>query len=314
MIIAHRGASGYRPEHTLAGYELAIAQGADFIEPDLVITRDGVLVARHENELSGTTNVCDRPEFADRYTTKVIDGNKVTGWFAEDFILTELKTLRARERLPFRDQSYNDRFSIPTFTDIIQLAQQRSAETGRTIGIYPETKHPSYFAALGLPLEPPLLQELKTYGYSGHDAAVMIQSFECKNLQKLRENTDVPLIQLLGDRQEVQFDTGQRYADWITPTGLAAIADYANGIGPSKRLIVPIDAAQQLQSSTTLVNDAHDQGLWVHPYTFRNEPTFLHPSYHNNAIAEYHHFFQLGIDGLFSDFPDIAYHARSQLK
>lgn len=308
IVIAHRGASGYRPEHTLAAYELAMQMGADFIEPDLVITQDGVLVARHENEIGDTTNVGDRPEFASRRTTKVIDGQPVTGWFTEDFTLAELKTLRARERLPFRSTDYNDRFEIPTFEEIIQLTQRYSQETGHTVGIYPETKHPSYFQAIGLPLEPPLLLLLERYGYTGPTAAVMIQSFETANLKTLRAQTQVPLIQLLGDRHEVQFDSGLAYGQMVSPEGLRAIAQYANGIGPSKRLIIPADPVDSswLLPPTLLVEKAHDCGLWVHPYTFRHEPEFLHGVYRSNPVEEYEQFLALGIDGLFSDFPDTA--------
>lgn len=315
IVIAHRGASGYRPEHTLEGYRLAIALGCDYLEPDLVITQDGVLIARHENELSDTTNVGDRREFASRKTTKVIDGVERTGWFAEDFTLAEIKTLRARERLPFRDQSFNDQFEIPTLAEIIALAQDASAEVGRTIGIYPETKHPSYFQSIGLSLEPPLLDVLNTNGYEDRDAPVILQSFETENLKTLRSRTSVPLIQLIGDPSQIQVDTQRSYGDLITPEGLAAIAQYANGIGVEKRLILPVNPtdANRLLPPTALIQDAHAAGLWVHSYTFRSDPSFLHPSYQGNPAAEYTQFLGLGIDGLFSDFTDHAVAVRDRL-
>src|SRR5436305_5016020 len=197
LVIGHRGASGYRPEHTLASYELAIAMGADFIEPDLVSTRDHVLIARHENEISETTDVADRPEFAGRRRTQRIDGREVAGWFTEDLTLAEIKTLRAKERLASRDRSFDGRFEVPTFAEVLDLARGKSAETGRTIGVYPETKHPTYFRQLGIPLEEPLLAALAAAGYRGREAAVFLQSFEVGNLKELRQRTDLPLIQLL---------------------------------------------------------------------------------------------------------------------
>lgn len=314
LVIAHRGASGDRPEHTLAAYELAIALGADYVEPDLVPTRDGVLVARHENNLIDTTDVGDRPEFSDRYTTKQIDGQTCSGWFTEDFTLTELKTLRVRERLPFRDQSFNDRFQIPTWEEILILVRQAEQATGRTIGIYPETKHPSYFQSMGLPIEAPLLQGLTHYGYGHPHDRICIQSFETQNLQDLRSLTALPLIQLIGQATEIQVDSDRPYADLLTSEGLAAIAQYAQGIGPDKRWIVPSHPtdAGQLLSPTDVVNRAHACGLWVHPYTFRNEPQFLHPAY-ATPRQEYQQFFRLGVDAVFSDAPGEAIAAREAL-
>jgi glycerophosphoryl diester phosphodiesterase len=315
LVIAHRGASGYRPEHTLASYTLAIEMGADFIEPDLVSTRDGVLIARHENEISETTDVASHPEFAPRRTTKRIDGREVAGWFTEDFTLAEIKTLRARERLPFRDQAYNGRFEVPTFGEVLALARRRSAETGRTIGVYPETKHPTYFRSLGLPLEPPLLLALHDTGYSGRRAPVFIQSFEVENLQQLRKSTDLPLIQLLDDQgQPWDFTVAgdaRTYQDLATPAGLAEIATYADGIGPNKRMIVPAGPEGRLLPPTTLVADAHRAGLLVHPWTFRSDGTFLAPDYEGDPEREYNQFFAIGVDGLFSDFSDTAVHARN---
>jgi glycerophosphoryl diester phosphodiesterase len=312
IVIAHRGASGYRPEHTLASYELAIAMGADFIEPDLVSTQDHVLIARHENEISGTTDVADRPELAGRRRTKRIDGVEMTGWFTEDFTLAEIKTLRARERLASRDQSFNGRFEIPTFAEVLDLARRRSAETGRTIGVYPETKHPTYFRGLGLPLEEPLLATLTAAGYrgrGGRDAAVFIQSFEVENLKGLRERTDLPLIQLL-EAAGNPWNDPRSYADLATPAGLAEIAGYADGIGPDKRRIVPASADGRLLPPTSLVADAHRAGLLVHPWTFRGDAPFLAPEYAGDPAREYDQFFSLGVDGLFSDFADAAVRAR----
>ncbi|HTG34553.1 MAG TPA: glycerophosphodiester phosphodiesterase [Thermoanaerobaculia bacterium] len=311
IVIAHRGASGYRPEHTLASYELAIGMGADFIEPDLVSTQDGVLIARHENEISETTDVAARPEFAARKTVKRIDGREVSGWFSEDFTLAEIKTLRARERLPFRDPSFDGRFEVPTFAEVLALARRKSAETGRTIGVYPETKHPSYFRSLGIPLEEPLLADLQEV-----DLPVYIQSFEMGNLQELRKVTDRPLIQLLeAAGQPWDFTVAgdaRTYQRLATPAGLAEIATYADGIGPDKRMIVPADPGGRLLPPTALVEDAHRAGLLVHPWTFRSDGTFLAAEYGGDPEREYEQFFGLGVDGLFSDFSDLAVRVRER--
>jgi glycerophosphoryl diester phosphodiesterase len=316
VVIAHRGASGYRPEHTLAAYELAIEMGADFIEPDLVATRDGVLIARHENEISQTTDVADHPEFASRRTVKRVDGIEVAGWFAEDFTLAEIKTLRARERLPFRNQDFNGKFEVPAFTEVLDLVQRKSDETGRTIGVYPETKHPTYFRSLGLPLEEPLLAALEAAGYRGRSAPVYIQSFETGNLRELRRKTDLPLIQLL-DAEGRPYDLavagdGRTYRDLATPAGLAEIATYADGIGPNKRLIVPVSRRGRLQAPTALVEDAHRAGLLVHAWTFRGDGNFFALGYKGDPDREYDQFFSLGVDGVFSDFPDAAVRARDR--
>jgi glycerophosphoryl diester phosphodiesterase len=313
LVIAHRGASGYRPEHTLEAYELAIEMGADFIEPDLVITKDGVLIARHESELSRTTDVADRPEFADRRTSRRIDGLEVTGWFTEDFLLEEIKTLRTRERHPFRDHSRDDRFQLATFEEILDLAIRRSTEVGRTIGVYPETKHPSYFRSRGLPLEEPLLAALEKVGWTDRDAPVFLQSFETGNLRELRQKTGVRLIQLL-DVEGQPWDLAssgdcRSYRDLATPEGLAWTATYADGIGPNKRLIMPVDADGRLLSPTSLVEDAHQVGLQVHPWTLRSDPQFLAAGY-DSPEREYEMFYGLGVDGLFSDFPDVAVRVR----
>jgi glycerophosphoryl diester phosphodiesterase len=314
IIIAHRGASGYRPEHTLEAYEMAIGMGADFIEPDLVSTKDGVLIARHENEISETTDVAEHPEFASRRATKRIDGREVTGWFSEDFTLAEIKTLRARERLPFRNQEFNGRFEVPTFQEVLDLARRKSAETGRTIGVYPETKKPTYFRSLGLALEEPLLAALEAAGYEGRSAAVYIQSFEMGNLKELRKRTDLPLIQLLDvEGQPWDFTvTGdcRTYRDLAAPEGLAGIAAYADGIGPNKRLVVPVDGEGRLQPPTTLVADAHRAGLLVHPWTFRSDGRFVASGYDGAPEREYAQFFEVGVDGVFSDFPETAVRSR----
>lgn len=310
IIIAHRGASGFRPEHTLASYDLAINLGADYIEPDLVSTKDGVLIARHENEISTTTNVAECSEFANRKTTKLIDGKSITGWFTEDFTLAEIQTLKAKERLPFRDRSFNDKFSIPTFQEIINLVKLKSGEVGRSIGIYPETKHPTYFASIDLPLEEPLIEILHNNGYKSATDPIFIQSFEIGNLQKISQLTDLPLIQLLENSGQ-PFDfvmNGDRrtYKDLIKPEELAKIAEYAAGIGPNKQMIIPVNSDGKLLSPTSLIADAHSAGLLVHPYTFRNEKQYLAPDYNQNPEAEYEQFFSLGVDGVFTDFTNTA--------
>jgi glycerophosphoryl diester phosphodiesterase len=324
LVIGHRGASGYRPEHTLASYRLAIGMGADFIEPDLVSTKDGVLVARHENEISGTTDVAAHPEFADRRATKTIDGVALTGWFTEDFTLAELRTLRAKERIPdLRPDNtvFDGLYQVPTFQEVIDLAQRAG------VGIYPETKHPTYFDSIGLSLEEPLLATLRANGYAGSRAKVFIQSFETANLKELNRRTRLPLVQLLSDvgapYDLVAAGDPRTYADLSTPEGLAEIATYADGIGPSKNQIVPRDAAGNLLEPTSLVDDAHQAGLLVHPYTFRNENNFLPADFRQgnpaspiylratgDAPAEYRLFFRLGVDGVFSDNPDTAVASR----
>ena len=310
IVIAHRGASAERPEHTLAAYERAIEQGADFIEPDLVATKDHQLVARHENEISGTTDVAGRPEFAARKATKTIDGEKVTGWFTEDFTLAELKTLRARERLPQLrpdNTAFDGQFEIPTLAEIIVLAKAATARTGRTIGIYPETKHPTYFRTLGLPLEPALLAELAKAGWTTRDAPVFIQSFEVDNLKALKAQTGVRLIQLMAG--EGTSADGYDYAGLATPDGLKQVAAYAAGIGPEKAMIIPRDMLGRLGKPTSLVADAHAVGLDVHPWTFRPENYFLplelksgiNPRAAGDVDAEIRAYLAAGIDGLFSD-------------
>jgi glycerophosphoryl diester phosphodiesterase len=292
LIIAHRGASGHRPEHTIEAYTLAIEMGADVIEPDVVITKDGVLVARHENEIGGTTDAAEK--FPGRKTTKQIDGHPVTGWFTEDFTLDELKTLRARERLPFRSHEYDGKFLIPSLEEVVDLAARQSRVVGRSIAVYPETKHPAYFRSIGLPLEQRLVTLLDAHGLRRKTDPVFIQSFEPASLQTLRPMTRVRLMQLLDEGAEV------------TPRRLAAIAKYADGIGPNKRLVVPAAPDGRLLPPTSVVRDAHAAGLFVHVWTMRSEDVFLSPSYGGDPAHEYEQFASLAVDGLFTDFPDVA--------
>jgi glycerophosphoryl diester phosphodiesterase len=321
IVIGHRGASGYRPEHTLASYRLAIAQGADYVEPDLVATKDGVLVARHENEISGTTNVAQKPEFADRRTTKIIDGNSITGWFTEDFTLAELKRLRAIERLPAvrpGNTAYDGLFEVPTLQEVIDLVKSESRRRGKQIGIYPETKHPTYFQSIGLSLEEPLVRTLKKNRLDDRNDAVYIQSFETANLRKLNKLTGNKLVQLVQAAGRpydfVVAGDPRTYLDLVKPEGLRWIARYAEGIGAEKALIIPRDADGFLVAPTTVVRDAHRAGLVVHSWTFRAENQFLpadfrigtDPIAHGDLVAEIRAFLRQDIDGVFSDFPDLA--------
>jgi glycerophosphoryl diester phosphodiesterase len=326
LVIGHRGASALRPEHTLASYGKAIADGADFIEPDLVMTRDGVPVARHENEISGTTDVAQHAEFASRKTTKVIDGEKVTGWFTEDFTLDELKTLRARERLPqFRSTKYDGEFQIPTLDEIIDFVATESATQGRVIGIIPEIKHGTYFQKANLPMEDRVLAILAAHTYT-RTAPVEIQSFEIANLRYLRgklgkDHPNIRLLQLLGDANEEPYDVvaaGKKltYAQMMTPAGLRDIAGYADAIGPSIRSIIPLAADGTLGKPTTLAHDAHAVKLELHPYTFRPENFFQaknfwqgsDPKTFNEAgsIAEIRAYLDAGVDAFFTDDPAIG--------
>jgi glycerophosphoryl diester phosphodiesterase len=294
LIIAHRGASGHRPEHTLEAYRLGVEMGADFVEPDLVSTKDGVLIARHENEIGGTTDVAER--FPDRKRTKTIDGQSITGWFSEDFTLTELKTLRARERLPFRSHAYDGRFQIVTFDEVVELAQKLGGARGRPVGVYPETKHPTYFRGIGLPLEEKLLESLEKHGWNKRESPVFIQSFEPGNLRELRKKTTVRLIQL------VSVAT----AKLIEGDGLKRIAEYADGVGPETPLLVPVNPDGSLGTPTDLVARAHAAGLLVHAWTVRVEKEFLPAGYHGNVAAEFEALRALGVDGVFTDFPEAA--------
>lgn len=295
LIIAHRGASGHRPEHTVEAYALAIDMGADVIEPDLVSTKDGVLVARHENEIGGTT---DAPaKFPGRKTTKTIDNQQVTGWFVEDFTWAEIQTLRAVERLAFRSHDYDGRFSIPRFEDVISLAAERGRTLGREIAVYPETKHPSYFRGIGLPIEERLIEVAAAHGLTTKASLIFIQSFEPSSLQRLRPLTRVRLVQLLPAGAEP------------SPARLEAIARYADGIGPEKRLIVPVRPDGSLGTPTNLVRDAHAAGLFVHVWTLRREPQFLPGGYGGDFAREFRQFADLGVEGIFTDFPDAGVEA-----
>lgn len=331
IVIGHRGASGYLPEHTLATYYIAIQQGADCVEPDLVMTKDGVLVARHENEIGGTTDVADRPEFASRRTTKTIDGVAITGWFTEDFTLAELKTLRARERIPSvrpGNTRFDGMFEVPTLEEVLQLVRAVNAnrgageKPGKEVCVYPETKHPTYFQGIGLAMEAPLVKLLDRYGYSGPNAAVFIQSFEVANLKALAKVTKVPLVQLLdADGRPYDFVVAgdpRTYADLATPAGLAEIAGYARGVGVNKNLVIPRATGDFLGTPTALVTNAHAAGLIVHGWTFRAENQFLpadfrsstDPNANGNLAAEIERFLELGMDGFFTDNPDIGVKAR----
>jgi glycerophosphoryl diester phosphodiesterase len=310
LVIGHRGASGYLPEHTLASYALAILQGADFIEPYLVATRDGVLVARHENEVGGTTDVATRAEFTARRRLQVVDGERVEGWFVEDFTLEELKSLRTRERIPElrpSNATHDGQFEIPTFDEILALLAAvnaaRSIAGQAPVGVYPETKHPSHFAALGLPLEPPLLAALER-GLQG--APLFIQSFETTNLQQLRATCGYPLTQLLGSQ-----------AALVERGGLGSIVRYAQAIGVPKSMVMTEGAGAvpgAMLVPTTLVRDAHAVGLAVHGWTYRAENAFLPPALrrgvdpaaHGDLAAEVAQHLAAGIDGLFCDQPDIV--------
>ncbi len=321
IVIAHRGASGERPEHTLEAYRLAIAQGADFIEPDLVMTKDGVLVARHENEISETTDVARRPEYAARRSTKVIDGARVTGWFTEDFTLAELRTLRARERLPQLrpgNTAYDGRFAVPTLEEVIELAADQSRATGRTIGIYPEIKHPTYFRSINLPMEEALAAILREHGLTSAASPIFIQCFEVGPLQRLNTLIDARLIQLMSDEGGPFDRPDLTYRAMATPEGLAAISAYADGVGPAKALIFSRTLLGATGARTSFVADAHHAGLAVHPWTFRAENYFLplelrrgiNPRAQGDLEAELRMFFAAGVDGVFSDFPAAAVRAR----
>ncbi len=321
LVYAHRGASALRPEHTLAAYAKAIADGADFIEPDLVSTRDGALVARHENEIGGTTDVAAHPQFADRRTAKVIDGRRIEGWFSEDFTLAELKTLRARERLPqLRGTRWDGQFQVVTLDEIIDFLAAQAAASGRTIGLVPEIKHPSHFQSLGLAMEDKLLATLQAHAYT-RGAPVVIQSFETANLRYLRErigrDSNIGLLQLIAAPDDALPDApGRRYAELLAPEGLREVAGYADAIGPELRSIIALDAGKRLGSATTLVRDAHAAGLQVQPYTFRPENYFLAADFRDGddlakrsdagSVAEIRAYLAAGIDAFFTDDPALG--------
>ncbi len=353
LVIGHRGAAGYRPDHTIEGYKLAIEMGADFIEPDLVATKDGELIARHEPNITGTTDVASHPEFAARKTTRMVDGVAETGWFATDFTLAEIKTLRAIQPLSDRDASFNGKFSIPTLKEVLDLANSEGTRVGRTIGVYPETKHPTFHVNAGLKLEDRLLTLLATYGYTQKSSPVIIQSFEVSNLKYLRTKTQVRLAQLI-DGDDVALNGAvtlaapydkpydfavagdkRTFITMLTPAGLAEIKTYADGIGPWKPYLIsskgtdangdgkPDDVNKDgvvderdrtMLPATSVLKDAHAAGLVVHPFTFRNEAKRLASDFKGDPAAEYKLFFQLGVDGVFSDFTDTAVKALADLK
>ncbi|KUM71434.1 glycerophosphodiester phosphodiesterase [Streptomyces curacoi] len=326
-IIGHRGASGYRPEHTLAAYQLALDMGADIVEAgDLVPTKDGHLVCRHEPEIGGTTDVADHPEFAGRKKTKLLDGVSTTGWFTEDFTLAELKTLRAIERIPANrphNTLYNGRWEIPTFEEVLKWQDEQTRRRGKQVWIYPELKHPTYFRKLGLGLEERVAKVLHKHGKDRRNSPVILQSFEPTSIQRLNKLVDNPLVVLLSAANDRPWDfveTGdpRTVADLVKPSGLREIASYAQGIGPTLDLIIPKDAKGNLTTPTTLVADAHKVGLVLHPWTLRNENPFLPANFRKGTGADaygdvfgaYKAYFATGIDGVFTDQPDTGVLAR----
>jgi len=334
LVVAHRGASGYRPEHTIGAYELAVAMGADYIEPDLVMTKDGVLVDRHEPEISGTTNVADHPEFASRRATKKLDGVDVTGWFTEDFTLAELKTLRAKERLPKvrpHNTLYDGREQVPTFEEVLTLRRTLEKKYRRPIGIIPEIKHSTYFHDQGLNPEKPFVELVRAHGLNRRSAPMWLQSFEITNLKQVRRlgykgnstflawTGEGPLD---GPYDLVSKGDPRRYHDWMTPTGLKEISLFADGIGPEKFFVIPKKPDGTLGAPTSLVGDAHRVGLKVVPWTFRNENQFMakdfwngtDPNAYGKAIDEQVAYLRTGIDGLFTDNPDTGVVARAEFR
>ena len=352
LVIAHRGASGYVPEETLEAYVRAIELGADVIEMDLVSTKDGVLITRHDPNLAISTDVAKRPEFASRKKTIQVDGETQTGWFSNDFTLAEIRTLGAISTDAERPQQFNGRYKVPTFQDVVDLAKAQSIKTGRTIAIYPETKNPTYFRELGLPLEDKLIAIINAAGWNSKTAPIFVQSFEPGSLKYMKsKGLNTRLIQLI-DGDGVDMKTGivtfavpsDRPYDWtkagdkrffdamVTPAGLAEIKTYADGIGPWKRFIIGIkgtmgangkagdingdgkvnDADATSTQATSLIADAHKAGLFVHPFTFRNESRRLAADYKGDGANEYLAYYQLGVDGVFTDFTDTALAARAQ--
>ncbi|MEV7115593.1 glycerophosphodiester phosphodiesterase [Streptomyces anulatus] len=321
-VVGHRGASGYRPEHTLGSYQLALDMGAHIVEQDLVPTKDGHLVCRHENDITATTDVADHPEFAGRRTTKSIDGVSLTGWFTEDFTLAELKTLRAKERIPGNrpdNTLYDGRWTIPTFEEVLRWAEKEGRKRSKPVWLYVETKHPTYFRKLGLGLEEPLARLLRRYGRDRGNSALILQSFEPGSVQRLAHLVDTPRIVLLSGPKTRPWDfvesgDPRTVADLVKPAGLAWMASFAQGIGPTLDLVIPKDASGRLTTPTTLVRDAHAKGLRLHPYTLRNENSFLpaefrrgtDPNAYGDVFGACAAYLATGIDGIFADHPDTA--------
>lgn len=323
IIIGHRGASGERPEHTRAAYTLAIEQGADYLEPDIVVSKDGILMVRHENEIGATTNVSTKEEFASRYTTKVIDGKEITGWFAEDFTYNELKTLRSKERLRelrAGNRDYDNEFDILSFEELLKLIQRLEQKTGRVIGIYPELKHPSYFRSVGLDPQDTLLKQLSIFGYRDSSDAVFIQSFEVGALEKLSEKTDIRLIQLIGPEGSPPDRPNILFSDMVKPSGLSRIAKYADGIGVHKSYVIDRNVLGRLNGPTDLVKNAKARELLVHAWTFRAENYFLpeglksslDPTELGDMKSEIKAYRDAGIDGFFTDHPELALMALTE--
>ncbi|WP_327366337.1 glycerophosphodiester phosphodiesterase [Streptomyces sp. NBC_01217] len=321
-VIGHRGTSGYRPEHTLGSYQLALDMGAHIVEQDLVPTKDGHLVCRHENDITATTDVSDHPEFASRRTTKSVDGVSLTGWFTEDFTLAELKTLRAKERIPGTRQKntlYDGRWEIPTFEEVLRWADREGRRRGKPVWLYVETKHPTYFRGLGLGLEEPLAKLLRRYDRHRKQSPLILQSFEPGSVQRLSKLVATPRVVLLSGAGSRPWDfvasgDPRTVDDLVKPEGLKWMSSFAQGIGPTLDLIIPKDATGRLAAPTALVKDAHAQGLVLHPYTMRNENTFLpadfrrgtDPNAYGDAFGAFQAYFATGIDGIFSDNPDTA--------
>ncbi|WP_394791534.1 glycerophosphodiester phosphodiesterase [Rhodoferax sp.] len=353
LVIAHRGASGYLPEETLEAYTRAIELGADVIEMDIIVTKDRQLIARHDPNLAINTDVAKHPEFAARKKTIQIDGETQTGWFSDDFTLAEIKTLGAISTDAERPQQFNGQFKVITFQEVIDLAKQQSAKTGRTIAIYPETKNPSYFAALGMPMEDQFVETIVKAGWNSKSAPIFVQSFEPGSLKYMKsKGLQTKVVQLI-DGDNIDLATGKvtfklpsdRPYDWtlvgdkrnfdamVTPAGLAEIKTYADGIGPWKRYIISIqgtigadgkpvdvngdgkinDADAHVMAPTSLVADAHKAGLSVHPFTFRNESRRLAIDYQKDGTNEYTAIYKTGVDGVFTDFTDTALAARKAL-
>ncbi|TBO59040.1 glycerophosphodiester phosphodiesterase [Streptomyces kasugaensis] len=330
LIIGHRGASGYRPEHTFGSYQLALDMGADVIEQDLVPTKDGHLLCRHENDITATTDVSAHPEFADRKTTKTIDGQQLTGWFTEDFTLAEIKTLRAKERIPGNRQHntlYDGRWEVPTFDEVLRWADREGRKRGRPVWLHVETKHPTYFRKLGLGLEERIAKALRAYGRHRKNSPNFLQSFEPGSIQRLGRLVDCPKVVLLSTLTSRPWDfveagDPRTVADLVTPRGLRWIAGFAEGIGPDLTVIIPRDKDNKLGKPTRVVKDAHAAGLVLHPYTVRNENTFLpadhrrgtDPNAYGDAFGVFRAYLATGIDGLFSDNPDTALLAAAEFR